>query len=77
MSERANLFASQCEVGVANYRKISILGVESPLLVKILNRYTFLGKCFVDHGGDFLWARDGNYCKCHYVDQMTRRLIDK
>ena len=59
------------------YNRILVLAVGSQIMIDVLKRFTYLDKCFVDHGGDFIWARNGIYCKCHDVDQVKRCLVDK
>lgn len=50
-----------------NIRKIGILAVESAIMINCLKKITFDGYVFFDHGGDFLYAKDHNYCKCHKI----------
>ena len=50
-------------------RKIGILGVGSIEMDKCIQKINFNGNHFFNHGGDYIFAKDFNICKCHkYVN---------
>lgn len=59
--------------------RIAVYGVESHKMINCLRKIIYNGIPFINHGGDFLWARDGNYCKCIHKDdfyEKQRRLFN-
>lgn len=57
------------------YRKFVIAGVENPALETILKGIRLWDRPFVCHGGDWIWTKSGDYCRCHDVDLTTARLL--
>lgn len=56
-------FSRFIQQAMAKFPKISVAGVGSPILMIALNK-----RRFYDHGGDFIWAKDGKCCDksdCH------------
>lgn len=58
-----------------NYNRICVCaseGATESCLRKIIHN----GRPFINHGGDFIWSRSGDYCKCHYYDSNSCKLVN-
>ena len=53
-------------VGNDKINRVVVCGVGNTYMERVLKK-TYHANPFVCHGGDFIWARDGKYCKCHHV----------
>ena len=60
-----------------NVREIGILAVGTQCMENCLRKIMFNGYPFMCHGGDFIYAKDLNYCKCHHIvnDNGTIRFV--
>lgn len=55
----------------SNYNRIVICAGEGPTEY-CLSKINYLGRPFVNHGGDLIWTRYSPYCKCHNDDDLLK-----
>ncbi len=50
-----------------NIKKIQVLAVSTYSMINCSKKIFFDGFPFFDHGWDFMYSKDLNYCKCHKI----------
>lgn len=51
-------------ITTTNCRRVIIVAMSTDAIIDFAKKFKHEGIGFVDHGGDALWARDKDYCKC-------------
>jgi len=60
------------------FERISIVGCTSHNIYDCLGKFKFEDSHipFFNHGGDFIWQKDGKYCKCHFYDAKNNKVVE-